>query len=360
MSQSIQIKIVDAAYAYANYGKNATGWSNGYYEIYAAREGPKSGSRYFMSKIEFVAPIEAKETDSLQLLLTVSRGHATEFTSAILTTTSLTGQKIYNADNETLAKALDGYLSHCNGTVLEDQSPKRMSYTFSGLPFELGKTYYIYLRRRLDLPNQEKAEDTSENNGFCAFLNPIYSVRQREKTSSTFELPEASLPDDETGSGETAPSEKWGGLNSWLTGYGIGLATGLHPIFVRPPIGFFYRDGIELPPFADYNTKDFPYICCYKEPVTNSTFVCYISSVPFVAVDDTVNFNPSGAIAKKSTITLDTQSEWSKFEEIETNNVKSFTPLWTNEDIIRTEEDKTTVIFETYLPTPIYYREVKE
>ena len=359
MSQSIQIEIVDAAYAYANYGKKASGWSNGYYEIYAAREGPKSGSSYFMSKIEFVAPIEVKEAD-LQLILTVSRGFATEFTSAILTTTSLTGQEIYDADEESKAKILEGYLCYCDGTVLDDQTPKRMSYTFSRLTFESGKTYYIYLRRKLGLLNKKNPEDTSENNGFCAFLNPVYSVSQREKTSLTFELADESLPDNETGSGEVVPSEKWSGLNSWLAGYAIGLATGLHPIFVRPPIGFFYRDGIELPPFADYNTKDFPYICCYKEPVTNSTFICYTSSVPFVAADGAANFNANGAIAKKSVIMLDTQSEWSKFEEIETNNVKSFTRLWTKEDIVDTKEDKTMVIFETYSPTPIYYREVKE
>lgn len=148
------------------------------------------------------------------------------------------------------------------------------------------------------------------------------------------------------------PSKIWRGLKDWLSGYAIGMAMMPHPVFAREPIAYDYR-GFQIPPFANYDDEKFGYVCFFKSPTMESTFIAFISDNPFVLEGNMVRIDITKQEVLYSSITTSRNNSWSEFGEVPSEPFL-FAPIWTNKDI---KDSNNMIIFNTYNPTPIYYKE---
>lgn len=194
MSEKVSLKIKRAlcsagAYTQTGIFPDWESWQHGAYEVFAGREGMNSkyGARYLMTMLEFsTEELNFLAASSLILSMTTSReeGESSNLgrISAILSNKELTATQIYYLQTEQnlmeLAEKEGCFISYVNcfeypqlgDWVLPN---KKVSFVFDAdsISFlKTGEKYYLFLKRRVGLPNKPNTEGEG---GWSEFKNPF-------------------------------------------------------------------------------------------------------------------------------------------------------------------------------------------
>lgn len=177
-------KTVDLKITYGGYAQNGDGaWKEGNSELYAAREGDGA---FFFSKLAFSTEgIDIHKSAAISLAMTLCGTSNPYGTSAILTTAELTPAQIHALTTESAVAGVSGYVAytHCTSHTSSKnaEAGSQIVYEITTEALKSNTTYYLYIRRRVGLPNTNESTPA----GWTEMYNPCHSDTYAEYSAVT-------------------------------------------------------------------------------------------------------------------------------------------------------------------------------